>query len=96
MKIVVSARAYSDPQKIYLIDAALDQALSEKRSGEIHRHFMDIARFPAIGRHWPGAEGGMRRLVIGQHLIFYRADDETVLILRVLGERMDVEAELLR
>jgi toxin ParE1/3/4 len=96
MKVVVSARAYSDLQKIYLFDAELDQEFAEKRSGEIHRQFMNIARFPALGRHWPDAGGSVRRLVIGQHLIFYRADEEMVFIMRVLDGRMDVEAELLR
>ena len=96
MKVVVSARVYSDLQKIYLFDAEFDQAFAEKRSGDIHRQFMNIARFPALGRHWPDAGSNMRRLVIGQHLIFYRADEEIVLILRVVDGRMDVEAELLR
>ncbi|QGM47792.1 type II toxin-antitoxin system RelE/ParE family toxin [Methylocystis heyeri] len=96
MKVVISFRAYSDMQNIYLFDAERNQAFAEKRAGHIHRQFENIARFPALGRLWPDPDSKIRRLVASQHLIFYRTDEEAILILRVPGGSMDVENELLR
>lgn len=96
MKIVISEKAYADLQKIYLFYAEHDQTAAEKLSTEINRQFVNLARFPQLGRYWPETNLVTRRLVIGRHLIFYRTDEEAILILRVLDGRMDVEAELLR
>jgi toxin ParE1/3/4 len=96
MKVVVAVRAYSDMQRIYLFEAERDQAFAEKRAGHINRQFENISRFPELGRLWPDPDGNIRRLVASQQLIFYRVNEEAILILRVLDGRMDVETELLR
>jgi toxin ParE1/3/4 len=56
----------------------LAQLEGRPRAGPLHG-----PRFPEV-----------RRIRIGAHLAFYRFDDERVLVLRVLDQRMDVSAHL--
>ncbi|MEM7642312.1 MAG: type II toxin-antitoxin system RelE/ParE family toxin [Pseudomonadota bacterium] len=37
-----------------------------------------------------GIRSRMRRALVGQHVVFFREDDEAVTVVRVLHQRMDV------
>jgi toxin ParE1/3/4 len=45
---------------------------------------------PEVGRRRPG----LRRLSVGSHIVFYRFDDERIFVVRILDQRMDLDAHL--
>jgi len=49
---------------------------------------------PQMGRPYGGHRPGLRRLRVGAHIAFYRFDGERVFVVRVLDQRMDVDAHL--
>jgi toxin ParE1/3/4 len=49
---------------------------------------------PRIGPLYGPDFPELRRIRIGAHLAFYRFDDERVLVVRILDQRMDVAAHL--
>ncbi len=51
-----------------------------------------LAREPTLGRACDHIRDGYRKYHIGRHLIFYREADEGIVIIRILHDRMDVEA----
>ena len=53
-----------------------------------------IAANPRIGRIYRGAEPETWRAPYGQQFIYYRVDGDTLLIVRVLHQRMLQEARL--
>ncbi|HEY1752974.1 MAG TPA: type II toxin-antitoxin system RelE/ParE family toxin [Caulobacteraceae bacterium] len=58
-----------------------------------------LAKLPArprVGALYSPEHPGVRRLRIGAHLAFYRFDDERVLVICVLDQRMDLAAQLRR
>lgn len=51
-----------------------------------------LAHSPTLGRACDDIRDGYRKYHIGRHLIFYREADEGIVIIRILHDRMDVEA----
>ncbi|HUY93976.1 MAG TPA: type II toxin-antitoxin system RelE/ParE family toxin [Terracidiphilus sp.] len=47
-----------------------------------------LLRNPSIGRASDAIRPGLRRFEIGHHVVFYVEEDEGILIVRVLHERM--------
>jgi toxin ParE1/3/4 len=47
---------------------------------------------PRLGRSREDVRRGYRSLIIGSHLIFYQLNQETVTVIRILHQRMDVNA----
>jgi toxin ParE1/3/4 len=45
---------------------------------------------PAYGARRPG----LRKLTVGAHIVFYRFDDERIRVVRILDQRMHIEARL--
>jgi toxin ParE1/3/4 len=62
--------------------AALDQALTT------------LGRSPHIGRVRDEISHGLRSYRVEQHIIFYRVAADTVTILRILHQKMDVDQHL--
>ena len=56
--------------------------------------FHRLAKEPQRGRACDDVRVGYRKYLIGRHLIFYREVNEGIEIIRVLHDRMDVEAHL--
>lgn len=60
------------------------------------QHYFDLIEaatvrlrlFPASGAVYPGLTAAMRYVPVGRHRIFYTYEDDTVVIWRVLHERM--------
>ncbi|MBI1868751.1 MAG: type II toxin-antitoxin system RelE/ParE family toxin [Methylocystis sp.] len=96
MKVVVSSRAYRDLHRIYLFSAERNQSAAEALAAEMRQRFQNLANFPFLGRARPDLGPDVRRLTVGKHLIFYRTEQNKILILRVIDGRMDVEAEFRR
>ena len=60
----------------------------------IRARFGTLRQRPEIGAKRPDIGGVYRSLPVGRHVIFYRIEDETVVIIRVLHQRMDAAALL--
>jgi toxin ParE1/3/4 len=54
----------------------------------------ELARFPNLGRARDDISPGLRGFPVEAHIIFYRVDDQTVRIVRVLHGMMDAAAQL--
>ena len=50
-----------------------------------------IAEYPRIGRACPGVLPGLRRIEEGSHTVFFLVEEDDVLIVRVLHNRMQPE-----
>jgi toxin ParE1/3/4 len=53
-----------------------------------------LAREPHRGRVCDDIRPGYRKYHVGRHLIFYRESPEGVEVIRILHDRMDIEAHL--
>jgi toxin ParE1/3/4 len=53
-----------------------------------------LAREPHLGRACDEIRAGYRKYHVGRHLIFYRESSAGVEIIRILHDRMDIEAHL--
>jgi toxin ParE1/3/4 len=53
-----------------------------------------LAEFPEIGRDRSEIRNGLRSLIVEHHVILYRVFDDSVLISRVIHERMDMREVL--
>ena len=51
-----------------------------------------IKENPHLGRSREDVRHGYRSVVVGSHLLFYQLSQETVIIIRILHQRMDVSA----
>jgi toxin ParE1/3/4 len=64
-------------------------ALSDTYGAEISQAFATLSANPRIGRARTEIKVGLRSYSVGQHVIFYRLEDETVTILRILHRKMN-------
>ncbi len=96
MKIVFSDEADSDLLHIltYLAERNLSSAasLAELFNSKIE----SLAHFPFIGRDRSVLAPELRSIVADNYVVFYRAERERVLVVRVLDGRRDIEAEFER
>jgi toxin ParE1/3/4 len=53
-----------------------------------------LTRFPQLGRSRTDILPNLRSHPVGEHVIIYEADEQFVLILRILHARMDIETAL--
>lgn len=92
MKLLITAKAEADLESItdYIAQHNPARALTFVR--DLHRVCLDIADTPHAWPVVPRYENtGIRRRVHGRYLIFYRIDADTVTILHILNEAMNVD-----
>ena len=53
-----------------------------------------VVRHPRSGRVYDLAANEYRAVRSGRHLIFYRIDRETIVVVRILHDRMDIPSRL--
>lgn len=53
-----------------------------------------LDRFPLMHPAYESHHGSFRKLLSGEHLVFYQVGETTVEVVRVLHSRMDFEASL--
>ena len=70
--------------------------LAESVVDGINRTFDNLVRFPFIGRDRSSLRPGIRSIVAGVYVIFYRVELERITIMRVLHGRRDIDAEFRR
>ena len=92
---VISKKALSDLEKIWLYTVekwSLEQA--ERYYALIFEEIRFICNKPNSGRKMDHVRIGYRAAKIKSHLIFYKVENETIQIIRILHERMDIENRL--
>jgi toxin ParE1/3/4 len=96
MNIFVSDAADADLLRIYsyLAERNPDAAVSVLR--DINDKFVNLCRFPFIGRERASLGSGVRSLVSEPYVIFYAVERDRVTIVRVLDGRRDIDAEFQR
>ena len=67
---------------------------AEKYQDELFAGMLLITKQEQLGKEYPYAETTYRKLHVNRHLIFYRVEDQTCVIVRVLHERMDIKKHL--
>jgi toxin ParE1/3/4 len=92
---VISKKATADLEQIWLYTAdkwSIDQA--DRYYLLIFDEIDYICKNPKSGRPMEWFRKGYRAVKVKFHLIFYRVEKETVQIIRILHERMDIENRL--
>ena len=96
MKILLSERAHIDLLRIYSFIADRNPKAAENVLRRINEKFGQLSELPFIGRERSSLAPGLRSVVSGNHVIFYRVAEEAITILRVIDGRMDIDEEFRR
>lgn len=94
-RLKISASAHRDLQNI--ADHTRKRWGDEQKQsylGEIRAAFQTIRENPEIGIDRSPLKAGYRSLACRQHIIFYRCDDDTILIARIIHHRMDIKTHI--
>lgn len=71
---------------------SLNQA--EKYYKQLIQSFLYIAQKPKVGRNYSEIFAFLYGYRVGKHIVFYKIDnDHSILIVRILHSRMDIEAK---
>ena|SRR5206468_1560005 len=94
MRLVITQTARSDLKRIGSYTREKWGAAQEKRYlAAIRERFAILRGRPTLGRV-RSEIGNYRSLLVGQHAIFYRVSENSVVIIRVLHQQMDLKAHL--
>ncbi len=66
----------------------------KKYVGELNKRFVQLSKSSHLGRERPEIDVGVRSVVEGKHIIFYRVKDTNIEILRVLHGNMDLKRQI--
>ena len=89
-KLVITTPAIEDLESIAaytLVEWGEEQAL--KYTEHLYDTFSKIAENPNIGMHRYGVPSTIKGLKSGRHVVFYRIQNDTIFIMRLLHEGMD-------
>ena len=70
--------------------------LQKKYLAQLYKRFDQISKSPHLGRERPELATGIRSVLEGKHIIFYRVRDASIEIVRVLHQSMDVKRQFER
>ena len=89
---IVSPLAENDLVEIGLFIARDKPLAAEAFIAKIEEQFQLLADHPGLGETQTALGKGVRRLTLGNYLIFFRHREETVEILRVLQGSRDIRS----
>lgn len=89
----LSSRALDDLQSILGFLAERNRAAAIRLTTRFMDQWDLLATQPHSGQAADEIAAGLRRLVMGKYLAFYRVSDDTIVIIRVLDGRRDLSAE---
>ena len=89
----LSSRALDDLQSILGYLAERNRSAAIRLTTRFMEQWDLLATQPHSGQAAADIAPGLRRLVMGKYLAFYRVSDDTVDIVRVLDGRRDLTAE---
>jgi len=93
--ILLSPQAALDLEKIF--DYTVENWFfkeAEKYQNAIFSRMKEIAKNPSLGDNYYFTKGNFRKAKINRHLLFYKYDDLSCTIIRVLHEKMDLNFHL--
>jgi toxin ParE1/3/4 len=90
--ILRSSRARADLVDIWLYLAERSVLAADRVLDEIERVCGVIANYPEIGRARPEISRGLRSFVAMSWVVFYRIEDGTIRIVRVIHGARDLDA----
>lgn len=68
---------------------------AESYYSQLIESFTFITNEPEAGKDFSEVKNGLRGLRVGKHIVFYQVENEsTILIIRILHGRMDLESRL--
>lgn len=95
MRVLYRPAALDDLDQIY--DATLatwGSAQAEHYLSQLRAAVERVVEHPRSGRIYEVAANEYRAVRSGRHLIFYRLDADTILVVRILHDRMDIPSRL--
>lgn len=94
-KLVISPAAEKDLEDIFEYSFyPWGYHTAEKYQDDFFNAFEIIRDKPLIGQSYQHTEKPYRVLHINRHLVFYRVEKETCIIVRILHERMDITTRI--
>lgn len=88
-----TANAEDDLIAIWLYVAQGSEAAADRLLDRIDARWQQLAAFPESGAPREDIGAGVRHIVVGEYLTFYRVRAEAVEILRVLHGRRSIESD---
>lgn len=88
----ISLPACRDLQNISDYFSTGDVEAGEKLLRSFNQKCQQLAQFPNIGRTYDDLQSGLRGLSLSGYIIFYRASDEGIEIVRVVNGRRDLRS----
>jgi toxin ParE1/3/4 len=95
LELKIKPEAENDLMKIFEYTAknwGVNQA--EKYQDELFAGMLLITKQEQLSKEYSYTQIAYRKLHVKRHLIFYRVEDETCLIVRILHDRMDTKKHL--
>jgi len=96
LKLYIKPEAENDLSKIFEYTAmnwGIEQA--DNYQDDLFAGMKRITAQEQLGKEYPYAEISYRKLHVKRHLIFYRIENKTCIIIRILHERMDIKQHLI-
>jgi len=92
MNYILSRQAITDLQTIWQFTA---ENWSTKQANDYYRlnieKIYELPKYPQLGKSFDFARPGYRGLIVKSHIVFYRISKDTIEIIRILHQSVDVE-----
>jgi toxin ParE1/3/4 len=86
----LSRRAQTDVEEIVRYIGGESPAAAERLIARFMERFALLETQPLSGAHREEVGAGLRRIVVGSYLVFYRIDERGIEILRILHSRRNI------
>ena len=96
LPIVRTSLAEEDLIAIWQYVARDSEAAADRLLDRIENRWQQLAIYPLSGPLHDDLASGVRHLIVGEYLTFYRVSEDAVEILRVLHGRRKIEADDLK
>lgn len=93
LPIVRTAHAEEDLIAIWRYVAGEGEAAADRLLDRIEGRWQQLAVYPLSGPPRDDIAPGVRHLIVGEYLTFYRVGEDAIEILRVLHGRRKIEAD---
>lgn len=90
LEVTVSPKAISDSFEIWSYIAHNSFQAADRWIDELNDQYNLISRQPFIGRQQDNLEADLRSIPFGRYLIFYKIQQETIFIVRVLHSARNI------
>lgn len=96
MRVVLTEKANADLLRIYRHVARDNPAAAQRITARIDVCFKEIGAFPSAGATRDEILPGLRSRIVFPYVVFYLAEANRILVVRIVDGRMDLGSELER